>query len=93
MDGEKIDRVGEYTVESVCKCVDDTFADYGLKKVGEDTYTGVGTRHDFAHLWSAILSLAESEWFMEYVDTFLWYENDDVEDLAAHYRGKFGLGA
>ena len=100
LDNEKIRDEGFYTSDAIFNAVDEVFAKYCLSKSieqdGSITYSGTGAATDFGAFASVILFLKDREWFIPYVERWLWYNSADgssegdfvVEDILAHYMRK-----
>ena len=56
-------------------------------------YLESGKNDDYVNFWSAILLLKDEDWFLENLETWLWFNSDDsdapadfvIEDLRDHY--------
>lgn len=98
LDDEKILADGVYTPEEVHNAVDNAFEMFDLVKGENGFYLEKGNENDFAHFGSVILSLSRTDWFMDYVDKWIWYNSDDsadpenfrTEDVLDFYRSKVG---
>lgn len=80
LDEERIIQEGKYEPEKIFSSIDRAFSKYNFpKEISEDgtiCYSGTGSRDDFGNLGSLVISLHKTEWFMEYVDKWLWYNSD-----------------
>lgn len=97
LDEKKIISVGQYKPERILKGLDNAFLKYGFKKAvltdGTICYAGNNHPDDYAHFGGLITALKHKEWFLPYVDKWLWYNSDGqlddrcyrVEDLLYHY--------
>ncbi|MDR1184935.1 MAG: hypothetical protein LBK67_09070 [Coriobacteriales bacterium] len=97
MDDGKIDSEEKYDVGKVHRAVDRVFTErYGLLKGKDGFYLERGSELDYANFWNAILLLKDQPWFLDNVETWLWFNSDDspdpadfaVEDLREHYASK-----
>lgn len=96
LDDEKILADGVYTPEEVHNAVDNAFEMFDLVKGENGFYLEKGNENDFAHFGSVILSLSRTDWFMDYVDKWLFYDSDesddpedyDIEDILFFYKNK-----
>ena len=79
MNADLIKSDGKYEVETIRKAVDDMYMQFDFRrkeyKDGTVCYLGNDSEHDFAHFGKLIWALSEEEWFMKYVDRWLWYNN------------------
>jgi hypothetical protein len=97
MDDSKIRREGLYDVRKIHRAVDSVFVDeYGLVKGEGGFYLESGVKDDFVDFFGAILLLKDEEWFIDNVETWLWFNSDDspdpedfaIEDIKEHYLRK-----
>ncbi|MHC1722170.1 MAG: hypothetical protein AB9836_03070 [Aminipila sp.] len=96
MDDKKIINEGEYNISDIYNTIDNLFAECQLIKGQDGEYLEKGTKDDFAHFWSAILTLKNQNWFMDNIKEWLWFNSDDadnpedfeIDDLAEHYKNK-----
>lgn len=88
LDENKIEQEGIYEPAEIKKQIDSLFEAYHLAKVSEGVYVGTGNKDDFAHFGSTILHLKKQDWFILYVNKWMWNIDGTVEDIADHYRRK-----
>ena len=97
MDNEKIIREKVYNADKIQKAIDNLLkSEYGFIKGEDGFYFEHGNSEDYADFWSAILLLKDEEWFINNVNTWLWFNSDDsddpedfaIEDLREHYTTK-----
>lgn len=95
LDRDKIMAEQRYSYDKMQSAVDTVLVDsYGLIKDADGFYTGQGAPDDYSNFWLAILKLKDQPWFMDNVQSFLWFNSDDsdnpndfaIEDLRAYYR-------
>lgn len=81
---ERILDDGEYTPERIMKGVDNAFAKHGFRKEiledGTICFWGNRQSDDFAKFGGLVVALHKTEWFMPYVDKWLWYNSDGQLD-------------
>jgi hypothetical protein len=81
MNDDKIAREGTYNVGKLHASIDDFMVKkLGLEKGDGGFYYGRGTRSDYSHFGIAMTTLGKKQWFMENVDTWLYFNNDDSTD-------------
>lgn len=96
MDNDKINANPKYTTEKVYSTLDSIFTKKGMERFDTDMgieYRGHENPTDFALFGNIILGLKEQPWFMDNATTWLFCNNDDVDDpnnfceenLLAHY--------
>lgn len=100
MDEEKIKKQSNYDIKDIYNAIDDVFKRYDLVKAEKGFYLPKGTKNDFANFWSAIFSLKKQQWFLPFVQKWIWYEclddkpqQYDTEDLVQYYKNKQNKGA
>lgn len=72
-----------YTPEKIQYYTDNLFLAYGLKKTTNGFF--IGSNDDTVKFMGAILSLKRMDWFVSYVDKWIWYENDNDGDYGEFY--------
>jgi hypothetical protein len=78
MDEEKIIQEKKYDLVKLYAKLDSLFIDkWHLEKDAGGFYIGKGSQHDFAHFCLATAYLSERPWFMDNVDTWLYFNSDD----------------
>jgi len=102
MDEKKIQREGRYDAQKIWRAIDKVFVEkYGLTKAANGFYMESGEKDDFVDFWSAILLLKDQPWFMDNVETWLWFNSDDssdsedyaIEDIREHYLAQTRMTA
>ena len=79
-DEVKIHREGEYDLAEMQTCVDQLFGEYGFHKEG-NLYIGPGTKHDFTNAAVVCVACGKSDWFLDNVLEWRWYNNAIEENL------------
>jgi hypothetical protein len=81
MDETKIRREGKYTLVKIYETLDAFFVNR-LHFIKEDNgfYSGTGSPGDFANFGIAMTTLGKKRWFMDNVDTWLYFNSEDSED-------------
>jgi hypothetical protein len=81
MDDEKILSEGKYNLEKLLASLDDFMvAKLGLRKGDDGFYCGRGAHSDYSHFGIAMTTLGKKTWFMDNVDTWLYYNSDDSDN-------------
>lgn len=83
LDEEKILNEGKYSIEKINQYLKNLFEKRGMEKDSEGWFTN----GNFTTCGSLIIKLSQTEWFMENLIEWVWYdtEDDSTEDLKAHY--------
>ena len=83
MDEDRIAKEDKYDLMKIYSYLDKLFQKRGMKK--EDGWYING---NFTTCGAVIIHLTSKDWFLDNVDEWLWYDEDDesTEDLKAHYR-------
>ena len=96
----RINADGRYSPVSVYDAVDKAFMRHRFRKEilsdGTICFYGNGLSTDYGAFGSLITSLRKKDWFMPYLDKWLWYNSDDgindddyvIEDILQHYKRK-----
>lgn len=102
MNNDKIIREKKYDLEKIYTKLDSLFIDrWKLLKGENGFYFGKGSSHDFAHFGLAMMYLEDKDWFMDNVDTWLYFNSDDsddpndfvVEDFKEYCSTPYSIGA
>ena len=81
MDDNKIAREGKYNSKKLYASLDAFMvAKLGFQKGDGGFYYGKGTRNDYSHFGIAMTTLGKKQWFMDNVDTWLYFNSDDSND-------------
>ena len=95
MDEEKIIREKKYDLDKMLQSLDDFLvAKLGFAKTENGFYLGKGLRSDYSHFGIAMTTLGKKSWFMDNVDTWLYFnseDSDDPEDFAIEDFKEFCL--
>lgn len=83
-DNDKIEARG-YTLNDVYYTIKKAFAKYELPCVSDGeilAFGGKGAKSDFSHLWTVIMQLTETDWFLDLATACYWCEDGvRVEDV------------
>jgi hypothetical protein len=81
MDDQKIAQEGKYNLNKLHSSLDDFLVSkLGFTKGDNGFYFGGGTRNDYSHFGVAMTTLGKKSWFMDNVNTWLYYNSDDSSD-------------
>lgn len=95
LDEEQIKKDNIYELEELYQVIDKLFLEENLIKLPDENgsifYSGTGSNRDMGRIFVCVFALEKSDWFMNYVRTWLLYssaakedENDfDIEDILA----------
>ena len=101
---QKIETVQEVTLGELQRKLDWMFAEWDLPKEeladGTMFYVGKGRPRDYGAFGLLIMTLHEKEWFMNYVERWVWYNSDDgrteedysIEDVLYFFTKKRSEG-
>ena len=86
LDEKKIIEDDEYFKEDLWKAIDKVFEERQcIKEINNDssvTYCGNPNRDNYLADFSiAYMTLNSTKWFARYVSKWIWYDNDDDENL------------
>ncbi len=87
---EKILREGKYDIDKINQYLSNSFAKRGMMNDENDWYTnGI-----FTTCGSLILKLSQTDWFMDNILDWLWYDTSDssTDDLKAFYSKEKAIG-
>lgn len=71
-------------VEDVRYTIKKLFAEYGLPCIADGEYLAfedADREDDYADMWSIILGLLKSEWFISSASSCIWQDDDGEEDV------------
>jgi len=100
LNSTQILQEAKYQPDSILNAVDKAFSKYQFKREimadGTLCYYGNGRPKDYGTFGRLIATLKDKEWFLPYLDKWLWYNSDDsdnendyvVEDILYHYTKK-----
>lgn len=95
---ELIREKGIYTPAEIYDAIDKVFAKCSFEKSvlqnGSISFSGTGAASDYGAFANLVLFLKDKEWFMPYLERWLWYNSDGgrteddfaVEDILQHCR-------
>ena len=96
----QIMKEAKYQPESIIGAVDKAFSKYDFRKEtfkdGTICYYDNGLPSDYGVFGRLITTLKSKDWFLPYLDKWLWYNSDDgdnendftIEDVLYHYTKK-----
>jgi hypothetical protein len=102
MDEGKIKRSGRYSLAKIHGTLDDYLVNrLRFKKGSDGFYLGTGSPDDFGNFGLAMVTLGKKGWFMENVDTWLYFNSEDsddpedfvIEDFKEFCSGRYLVGA
>ena len=81
MDEEKILREKKYSLATISDTLDRFFLEnLHLAKGADGFYLGSGAKTDFGNFGRAMWTLGKKAWFIENVETWLYFNSDDSDD-------------
>ncbi|MBQ9763111.1 MAG: hypothetical protein IJV92_02000 [Phascolarctobacterium sp.] len=95
-----IKQEAKYTAISIYQALDKIFLKHDFHKTnlpdGTVCYSGTGKKQDYGVFGYLITTLKDKQWFMAYLEKWLWYNSDDgvneddyiVEDVLYFYTKK-----
>jgi hypothetical protein len=102
MDEDKILREGKYSLCEIYETIDDYFVKkLKLVKAEDGFYISSGIKSDFGNFGLAMWTLGKKDWFMDNVDTWLYFNSEDsdssddyvVEDFKDFCMQKYRISA
>ncbi len=92
-----VEREAKHSVQNIYQTLDKMFGKYDFcKSISDDgtiCFRGNGKKQDYGAFGLLITTLKNKEWFMPYLEKWLWYNSDDgvnendyaVEDVLYFY--------
>jgi hypothetical protein len=81
MNEEKILEEKRYNLKKIQDALDNFFLENLHLEKGEDGfYLGSGAKTDFGNFGRAMWTLSKKAWFLENIDTWLYFNSDDSDD-------------
>lgn len=92
-----VEEEGKYTLLSIYQTLDNLFSKYDFRKSnlpdGTISYCGNGKKQDYGAFGHLIITLKTKQWFVPYLEKWLWYNSDDgidendyaIEDILYFY--------
>jgi hypothetical protein len=81
MDNNRIKHQGQYTIEKIGNAVDEFLVGkLGFVKAEDGFYLGNGGGKDFSYFGIAFNTLRKKTWFIDNVETWLYYNSDASDD-------------
>lgn len=90
LNDEKILADGKYTPEQVHNALDVAFESVGIDKAENGVYVGKGTDKDTDSFIAMYFFLLDTKWCVDYIDKWIAYNNDSMEDVLEEKR-KFNM--
>lgn len=85
----------EYTLADIYETIKREFAASNLPCVSDGevlSFEGIGEENDWANMWVIIINLTDSEWFMKFATSCIWYnDNNEWEDVLSLAKEKKGI--
>lgn len=85
LDEEQIKKDNIYELEDLYQVIDKLFLEENLIKLPDENgsifYSGTGSNRDMGRIFVCIFALEKSDWFMNYVRTWLFYNDDNVNNI------------
>lgn len=79
-----VKQEAKYSLSSIYQTLDKLFLDCDFNKTnlpdGTICYAGKGKKYDYGNFGHLIITLKTKEWFMPYLEKWLWYNSDDGAD-------------
>ncbi len=93
LDEEKVLREGMHDLDKMQALIDEILVDEGKLVKGENGFYYPNDYEDgFVAFMSSAFILGDYDWFLDNVDTWLWYNSDDYpEDACVEDAKKFFL--
>ena len=77
----------EYSVDEIYDKIDSIARSANITKKDKDGfYLGNDNEEDFANFGKIIIALNDSDWFIPFIDEWLWYVDNTIEDIAEYYK-------
>ncbi len=87
IDEERVNLYSEYSVDEIYDKIEDIARSANITKKDKDGfYLGNDNSQDFANFGKIIIVLNDSQWFIPYIDEWLWYVDNTIEDIAEYYK-------
>lgn len=87
VDEEKVEKYSEYNINEMYKRIDNIAKKANITKKDKDGfYIGNNNAQDYSNFGKIIICLNDSEWFIPYIDEWLWYVDNTIEDIAEYYK-------
>ena len=87
IDEGKANLYSEYSVDEIYDKIEDIARSANItEKDSDGFYLGNDNDEDFANFGKIIIALNDSQWFIPYIDEWLWYVDNTIEDIAEYYK-------
>jgi hypothetical protein len=81
MNEKKINDEGRYSLSKIYGALDEYFVGrLSVKKGSDGFYVGTGSPKDFGNFGLAMVTLGKKDWFMDNVETWLYYNSEDSDN-------------
>jgi hypothetical protein len=81
LNDNKIEQGGRYSLERIYAALDDYLvSQLHFEKSGDGFYLGTGLPDDFGNFGLAMVTLGKKPWFMDNVETWLYFNSEDSDD-------------
>ncbi len=84
LDEERVKSDGIYDLADMWRVIDEKFKKACTKEVQSDgsvLYSGDPNKDYYTCIMLAYVILSERKWFAQYCSKWIWYDNDDDEEL------------
>ena len=91
----KADKNG-YTMSNIYETIKMEFGKKNISCVAEGEVLSFGAgekKNDFSDMWTIIMRLTRSKWFLNYATSCTWNENNKSEDVLAQIKRKQMISA
>ena len=95
-----VEQEAKYSLNNIYQTLDKLFLDCDFNKTnlpdGTICYSGKGKKYDYGNFGHLIITLKTKEWFLPYLEKWLWYNSDEganendyaIEDVLYFYTKK-----
>ena len=88
---KKIIEKNGYTMSNIYETIK---MEFGISCVAEGEVLSFGAgENDFSDMWTIIMRLTRSKWFLNYATSCTWNENNKSEDVLAQIKRKQMISA
>ena len=93
---KKIIKKNGYTMSNIYETIKMEFGKKNISCVAEGEVLSFGAgekKNDFSDMWTIIMRLTRSKWFLNYATSCTWNENNKSEDVLAQIKRKQMISA
>ena len=93
---QKIIEKNGYTMSNIYETIKMEFDKKNISCVAEGEVLSFGAgekKNDFSDMWTIIMRLTRSKWFLNYATSCTWNENNKSEDVLAQIKRKQMISA